>query len=346
MLLQRTDAVNRRKLIVERLTQRQRLDLEACMASQKGDRRANSKSNPVACLSAIEDYTSESSNSSHQSAGRARHGIHKSACGGKIYGYYAKAGICNLTFCTRIQRDLADAVRDHIVLMRVLEQIRFASTEKDFPSRVQDSVATVMQEEGLEVATFFRSFTVIFSAQHWIGRSLSVHCNNLASAILAWQKFQSVKGVQLFKGSHITKYYTPEKAKKQWMQAKSTFIDLQTLSGNAQRSQLEDGLAKLEANRQFAIERAAARWRVQQLKQEKKVAMCTRGNKNVNQQGKLQQRFEKVMWTWDLAIAKEQRQHRRAAKRECALRWQSIKKRRWDGKEAFSEFERRARMAN
>lgn len=316
------------------------------MASEKGGQEANLKSIPVACLPALEDRTSESSNSSHQPAGRAHHGIHKSACGGKVYGYYAKAGICNLTFCTRIHRDLADAVRDHIVLMRVIEQIRFASTAKYFSSRVQDAVTTVLQEEGLEVAAFLRSFTVIFSAQHWIGRSLSVHCNNLGSALLAWQKFQNVKGVQLFKGSHTTKHYTPEEAKKQWMQAKATFIDLQTKRGKAHCSQLEDGLARLEASRQFAIEQAAARWRLQQRKQEKEVAASTQGKCNVSQQAKLQQRFEKVMWSWDLAIAKEQRQHRRAAKRECALRWQNIKKRRWDGKEAFSEFERRMRMAN
>lgn len=314
------------------------------MVSLKQGRKTFSKTKPEACLPALGDCTPEGSNASHQAAGQVYHGIYKSACGGKVYGYYAKAGIFNLTFCTRIQRDLANAVRDHIVLMRVLELIRFsASIESHFPSRVQNSVTTALLEEGLDVATFFRSFTVIFSAQFWIGRSLSVHCNNLSSALLAWQKFQDVKGVQLFKGSHTTKHYTPEKAKKQWMEVKATFIDLQSKRGKAHSSKLEDVFAKLEASRQFAIERTAARWRAQQ---QNNVPAGTRGKSNVHQQGKLLQRFEKLMWSWDLAIAKECRQSRRAAKRECALRWQNVKKRRWDGKEAISEFERRMRMTH
>merc|ERR1712176_805515 len=93
---------------------------------------------------------------------RARSGICKSTANGHMYGYYAKVGVQNLVFWGQIHRELADAVRDHILLSKMLEQIRCSRDREGFSSSVRSAVVAVLAEEGVEEASFLRTVTVRF----------------------------------------------------------------------------------------------------------------------------------------------------------------------------------------
>lgn len=273
----------------------------------------------------------------------ASRGIYRSASRGKVYGYYAQAGLHNLMFCTRIQRDLASTVKDHIILMRMLEQIR-SGPGTDFPSRVQSAVASVLQEEGLAECEFLRAVRVSFSAQHWIGRNLFVHRDRLDSALVAWSRFNGVKGQQLFRGSQLSTVYTPERAKEQWKRVREVFVELQLEFGRMNQLQVEERLAVQEARCQVGVERAAARWRRQQWEQKQQQPGRVKDSANKpTAQAALLRRMEQLIWSWDLAVAKRRRQRMRADMQKRKLWWQNWKKRRWDGKEPLIEFERRVR---
>jgi len=328
----------RRDSISNRLSQKQRLALEAHMSSER-----ERKETSFAALPALCDTVS-------QTPGRdSSRGIYKSASRGKVYGYYAQTGARNFMFYTRIQRDLTATVKDHIILMQILERVHSAgpeTLETNFPGTVKEAVALVLAAEDLAEETFLRGIRVSYSAQHWTGRNLYVYRDNLDSGLAAWARFESIKGPQLFKGSHPSTAYTPEVAQAQWTRARKLFLELQADAGKLDRSRVEQYLTALEAKRRDGVERTAALWhRQQQCKQRRQ---WQEKLQSTSVQTKMSKRFEKLVWSWDVAIAKEQRQEVRAAWRERKVREQLNKKRRWDGKEPMVEFERRTRqhMAN
>merc|ERR1712217_197215 len=101
-------------------------------------------------------------------------GIYKSACEGKIYGYYAKAVMHNFMFVTRTHKHLAGAIGDHILLMEILEHIRHKARADQFPMKVREAADHVLREACLQPVEFFRHFTIACTAHHWIGRGLFV----------------------------------------------------------------------------------------------------------------------------------------------------------------------------
>jgi len=277
-LLQRMSTSMRRDAISNRLSQSQRLALEAHMSSERKQTEASFAPLPALC-----DTVSEHQQTSRREAGR---GIYKSAFHGKVYGYYAQAGVRNLMICTRIQRDLAATVKDHIILMKILERIRSASPEADLPGSVKEAVASVMREEALTEDLFLRGIRVSFSAQHWIGRNLYIYRDKLDSGLTAWARFESIKGPQLFKGPYPSEAYTPEKAQAQWKRARELFLELQADTGKLDRSYVMQYLSLLEAKRRDDVERTAVLWcrKQQQAK-----------SQSANVQAKLSQRLEKLV---------------------------------------------------
>jgi len=324
----------RREVISSRLTQKQRLLLETHMKAEKDRQTKNFRQGRE--LPMLRDGAAANQVEKLSSQATSR-GIHKSASRGHVYGYYASAGIHNLMLCTRIQRDLAATVQDHIVLLRIVEQIRTAydGIGKNFSEDVRRIVATILQEEHLSETEFLRAVRVSFSAQHWIGRNLFVHRDRLDSALRAWDCFNDIKGPQLFKGSQLSMAYTPERAREQWMRARAVFIDLQLETCRNDPSRVEQQLAAWEAQCRGRIARAALLWqqrRGQPAPKSHKTSDCI-----------LRRRIEKVIWSWDLAIARECRKKMRANMRERKQQWRTNKRCRWDGKEPLEQFERRMR---
>jgi len=204
-------SVARRQAIQNSFKQAQRLALESYMMSLRQDQakqtqcRAKSSSDQARALC---DTASFDSAGTHVGESRGRSGICKSSARSQLYGYYAKIGVDNLILWGHIHRELANAVRDHILLSKMLEPIRCSTGSRDFASRVRGAVASVLAEEGFEESKFLRTVTVRFSAQHWIGCGLSIHSNGLDKALNAWHKLRVARGVALFMCGHATKAYT------------------------------------------------------------------------------------------------------------------------------------------
>lgn len=328
----------RREIICNRLTQKQRLTLEAHMVTEKN---VSEKSVTAKSVLALRDSKTDGQWSCRQEASR---GICKRSSRGRVLGYYAQAGINNFTFYTRTNCDLASTLKDHIVLLRILAHIRASHASHDFPVKVQTAVAAVLQEEGLAEQEFLRAFRVSFSAIHWVGHHLLVNRNTLHAALDAWNRFDSLKGPRLFRGSQVSEEYTPERASEHWSQAREVYIQLQVEAGRKSRVQLEQSLASQETQRQTMVKQAESRWRKAEWKRQN--GQAGREAMETLLAPKLLRRVEKLVFSWDLAVAKEQQQKVRAALRERRVWQQFDKKRRWDGKESLSEFERRVRNQN
>jgi len=177
-LLRKMHPKLRRKVISGRLAQWQRLALEACMVSQKQ------------CPSKIHPRRRDTEKTSKQCK---YGGVFKSECNGAVYGYYAKAGLCNLTFTAQIHRDLSGAVHDHVALSKLLEQIQTQCSPADFPAVVKSAVEAASGDNGFLSPCFFRNFSVSFPTGRWIGRTLSVHCQHLEGALHAWKLLDAFK---------------------------------------------------------------------------------------------------------------------------------------------------------
>mmetsp|Transcript_98117 Transcript_98117/g.245966 ORF Transcript_98117/g.245966 Transcript_98117/m.245966 type:complete len:504 (-) Transcript_98117:65-1576(-) len=342
-LLQKMNGTLRRQVIEKVMQQDQRLALEAYMRSEREGLKAACAAKPdhnPGTLSMLANMPCESTSSDEAESeiprGRGHGGICKSAEGARVYGYYAKVGIRNLIFCTRIHRELKGAVRDHIILSRILEHIRCEGTRGHFPTVVRTAVASVLFEEGLMEGEFLRSVGVTFSAQPWIGRGLYVHCQQLGRALEAWRRLESAKGAPLFKGARVTSAFTPERLEEQWCQVREVFIQLQTKEGQIQRSQVEAFLAALEARYRPVFARKAARWWQQWQR-----AQVGGAADRVNAERALLRRCERAIRTWRQEAAREVRRKQRAEAQEQKMRWAQMRKRCWNGVEPIAEFERR-----
>merc|ERR1711933_535091 len=100
----------RKEVIHERVTQKQRVALEKEMIVRK-----RAKATRDTTTSAVQALCDEKQCA--EEVQKPQRGICRSAVGDKVYGYYAKVGINNFVFVTRIHRQIEDAVRDHITAM-------------------------------------------------------------------------------------------------------------------------------------------------------------------------------------------------------------------------------------
>jgi len=262
----------------------------------------------------------------------ASHGIHKSAAGGVVYGYFAQAGAHNLQFFARLQRDVTAAAGDHLILMRIVDQLRSAGGgSADLPSRVRLAFATVLKAEGLTESEFLRGVRVSFSAHHWIGRGLFVHCASLSVALEAWGRFHGPERVRLFVGRQPGPAYTPRAAKAEWQRAREAFIVWQVEQGRGDRPQLERALAALEVQNRAKVVQTAAQWCQQQWRRRRAASSPARRSGDCPQL-LTKQRLDQA-----------QRERLRTERREDKVRQQRKRALRWDGKESLADFERRAR---
>jgi len=342
-LLQKMNGTLRRQMIENAMQQDQRLALEAYMRSEKEGQKTWCATKPrpsPGALNVLANMPCESTSSDEAETemprGRGHGGIGKSAEGTRVYGYYAKVGINNVVFCTRIHKELKDAVRDHIILMKIAEHIRREGARGHFPSVVRAAVASVLFEEGLNEGEFLRSVGVTFSAQPWIGRGLYVHCQQLGRALEAWCRLETAKGASLFKGACVTLAFTPQRLEQQWRRVREVFIQLQTEEGKIQRSQVEGFLAALEARYRPIFARKASRW-YQQWQRAQAAGAVDR----VNAERALLRRCERAIRTWSQEGAREVRRKQRAEAQKEKFRWAQMKKRRWNGVEPIADFERR-----
>jgi len=335
------------------------LALEAYMVSARKDARKNltpkavlSRQQGVLALS-VSDGSHFADAASGDMHGGGRSGICRSVAKGRLYGFYAKTGIMNLTFWGQIHRELADAIRDHILLSKVLERIRSSASAGKSTSNVRDAMQSVLSEEGLDEGMFLRTVTVRFSAQHWLGRSLAVHFSKLEDALSAWKRLREVQdSAQLFAGGHGSASYTFEAAQKQWCLLRQLFIELQAGIGRraGQRIMCKDAesqLAAWEVAYNSTRAKKVARFRLRQERllaaaAEEASAVPGGGGGELGRQAALLKRLQKVLQVWDRAAASEERQRRLAWQRRQTEKLMLSRKRRWDGKESLEAFKRRS----
>lgn len=263
------------------------------------------------------------------------HGVMRCAVPGKVYGYYAKVGLQNLTFHTRIQRNLDNALRDHIILAGVIEHVRGNHAGIDFPAKVKLAVHEVLGEEGVDDGEFLRRFTINVCAHHWVGQNLSVPCDCLDKALEAWQRFENAKRFHLFRGGVPTAAYTPQRADAQWKEIRDVFIELRPDGGKLPGWKAEAYVAQLEARHLPAVAKTKVQW--------KRGCKRKAATAQVDVQGKLLERAERLLFNWECAVALETRRKKLAEMRYCKREQQQRLRQRWDGKEALADFERRVR---
>jgi len=345
-LLQRMSAALRRKVIQHCMTQYQRLAVEthvrSCGNGQQSDNPAKSHSCSRVVKRPLEALGNASSSFSRDAYWesckvRGSGNIYKSAIGEKVYGYYAKAGHKNLIFCTRIQRELQDAVCDHILLAKILEHLRSDNEDADLPQKVKRAITLVLDREGLSEQAFFRSVTVGISAHHWIGRVLWVHCLQLDRALDAWSRHNNARGCPLFYGNQATAEYTARRAQEQWSRIREVFIQLQIEGGRLLRSQVEAQLKKMEITYRKTFERKAAHFQKLQYQQTRTRARNATAKVARDKSEVLLRRFERAIRNWSSAVNNEGRRRKRAEAKKLKL----DKKLRWDGKESIADFQRK-----
>merc|ERR1712190_509649 len=131
--------------------------------------------------------------------------------------------------------------------------------------------------------------------------------------------------------------YTPERAKIQWERICEVFMDYRPERGKLPRWKAGARLADLEARRRPAIAKRNAQWQW-------KLAERRRTNiAKMNAEAKLLQRVDRLLHKWDCTVAAERRRKKLDEARFQRQQRQLQRKRRWDGKEALLDFERRVR---
>jgi len=331
----------RRDLIQNSMQHRERLALEAHIialkkAEQNEANRAHAKNDNLALC---DTESSESTPSKEPTVQKGRGGICKSADDGKVYGYYAKVTFNNLIFTSRVHPQLEDAVRDHIILLKIYNMARHENEDARFIAKVRFAVLTVLADEGLREIDFFRSVAVVCSACHWIGRSLSVFFASLDGALEAWNRFDQLQTPKLFEGGRPTIDYTPQRATQQWAQLKDAYIDLQAVRGREHRIKVAQRLARMEAAHRPVLHMKTQRW-AEGLSGSRGVRLPRK--KAADTQETLLERFWKVLSAWRRDKLTEERVKARQQKAAAKLQ----QKRRWDGKESLENFHKRMRAGN
>jgi len=334
-LLQKLEGPVRRQVIETSIRQYERLALEACMRSQ---RKAKPACDEAREFKMVTDTPCDDFTDSHRSQTRRAKGsggICKCTDAGKVYGYYAKVGLGNLTLRALIRRDLASAVCDHIVLMKVSERIRCQNACVDFPARVRSAVTSVLEEEGLLERSFLRNITVNVSAFYRLGRSLYVTRSSLEGALEAWKFLDAAKGDAIDRPA-----YSRQKAETRWQRVREAFIQLQVGSGACLRSQVEAYLVRMESLYRPLFERKVAYLQRRQWKN----ADTTPANAPASRddiQTLVLRRLEQSLRRWRKDVLREARKRKRSEARTQRERAESMKRCLWDGKESRADFDRR-----
>eukprot|EP00746_Dinoflagellata_sp_MGD_P162244 gnl/MRDRNA2_/MRDRNA2_89707_c0_seq1.p1 gnl/MRDRNA2_/MRDRNA2_89707_c0~~gnl/MRDRNA2_/MRDRNA2_89707_c0_seq1.p1 ORF type:complete len:393 (-),score=78.45 gnl/MRDRNA2_/MRDRNA2_89707_c0_seq1:54-1232(-) len=339
-ILQKMRPELRRRIISTQLKEKQRLALEAYMISKKNAPKCSCRKDGIstvecrctatgAKLPAIRDIAPVcvKNRGGHKKA----RGIFKSACGGKTYSYYAKAGFRNVFFVTRMQHDFSKVVQDHVILTRMIERIRSECVKKDFPAAVSTAVAVVLSKAGLSPQEFLRYYSVHFPATTWIGRPLFVQSHKLEDAMEVWKLFQGTKNLQVCTAGHESAAEIEKNAEERWKKMRDMFAALHAAKGKLHRSQLGGAIQEFEVRRRCVVQRIAALWRRQKQKQQRKAKAAFQ-----NTEAALMARFAQLRCRWERAMAMEEQRKRKEEAQES-------RKRRWDGKESLVEFERRVR---
>jgi hypothetical protein len=332
-LLQKLGKAARREVVQNSMHQEQRLALESYVKSKRDHLRAGNRKHTPAICDAHDDVRAT------VGTPKCRGGICKSADGGKVYGYYAKVTCNNLTFIAHIHTELSCAIRDHIIIMKMLDKLPPGRNDEVFASELRHIVKSICAVEQLLDRAFFRSVAVTFSAHHWIGRAITVYIEDFSEAVDVWNTFNLAQTPRLFVNGKPTLAYTPDRAAAQWSKLKAAFCNVQICKGRL-RKEVEMQLLRMEAAHRHKFYKNAARWNCFCQTAASRKRRRSKGDK----EQKLLHRLQNAIWRWHLEIAKKKRIDELAAAREAKIRRLSLMKRMWDGKESRDEFDRRVRL--
>jgi len=249
-LLQRMSVDCRRKVIVRKLTDRQRVALETHLRKVQ----ASTKS-PITvegdgeCNSEDQRKPTHPYNKHPMLQGEAPQSfgtICRTQSAGKVYGYYARVCFHGFGLVGKVRRELSTAVGDHIFLQRVMEIVRRHDPEQ---SSLSAFMHAALKEAGVVLGDLYAvvaSVQVFISCHHYIGgTNLKLQLPRLNEGIAAWDQLQVARGETLFKGQGITLAYTQQAAAEQWQRLKSAYLRIACETG-ACKERLQARLRRLE----------------------------------------------------------------------------------------------------
>lgn len=331
-LLQRMGAAARRDVIQTRMGERERLALEAHVRSRgpRGNLVGAAAGRGTSAKPRVLAICDEGLKRAKGNGGIVSC---KSSSGDRVIGYYATVAFNSLGLEAKVRKGLADALRDHITLVKIVEGSRGSDDSRDFPTALRASIGQVLQQEGLAMCDLLHAFTVSISAHHWTGRTLKIRSVDLETALVAWRRFDGIKRTALFAGCSIGSEYTPQRAQVRWKQIRETYIDMQLATGRANHRQAARRLSQLEASHRSTFVRLEAFNRRQHERRAQKSAHRS------SPDTVLVQRCLSALRSWQRAEQRVERCRQRQAQAELRLKERC----RWDGKESLLDFERRLR---
>jgi len=245
-LLRRMSSACRRDTISHRLSTSQRVGLEKHLRDEKAG--TCKPTSLELCQSECKSGT----------------GIYRASRTG---GYYAKVFVYSLGLQGCARKELADAVNDHIGLIKVIDQLKRGYFEVDVSERMEPSRLDADLPPGLVA-----SVQVFFYNRHFIGhRHLQLNFKSLTQGLAAWDVMQKAKGPTLFTGNGVTNAYTPEAAMKQWQRVKEAYLHYAS-GRRSSRAHIEEQLLTWEREQlPIRIQRECKLW---QRQQEQTVKAC------------------------------------------------------------------------
>lgn len=243
-LLQRMSSSCRRDIIMQRLSSSLRAGLEKHMQDEKA-KTCSSASSSELCPVEM----------------RCGTGIYRASRAG---GYYAKVFVASMGLQGCTHKQLADAVSDHVALMKVVENLRHSYFELDKDHRAVPSNLQATLPPGLVT-----SVQVFFYNRHFIGhRHLQLNFKTLTEGLEAWEAMQKAKGPTLFTGNGVTDAYSPDSARQQWQSVKEAYLHYAS-GRRSSRAEIEQQLALWEKD-QMPI-RVQREFRIWQRQTQKKM---------------------------------------------------------------------------
>jgi len=163
-----------------------------------------------------------------------------------------------------VHKDLADAVNDHVSLMKVAAHLRHTYFEISTLQRMQPEELEAELPLGLVA-----SVQVFFYNRHFIGhRHLQLNFKTLTEGLEAWEAMQKAKGPTLFTGNGVTDAYSPDSARQQWQSVKEAYLHYAS-GRRSSRAEIEQQLALWEKD-QMPI-RVQREFRIWQRQTQKKM---------------------------------------------------------------------------
>lgn len=329
----------RRDLIQNSMQQSQRLVLEEYGFSLRNSNYQNQ--GPAAAK--FNHRAAEHDDNAAGSRRRQRGGVCRCIDCGKVFGYYAKIRFQNLVLWGCIHRNLSGALADHIILAKITEHMSAADSSAPFPARVLRAVAEVLKAEGLQEAELLRGVSVGFSAQHWLGRGLTVRFPTAKQALEAWRRLEEARGPHLWDRNGPLPHYSVEFAERQWQRLRQVLVELQLQGMRKCRQNAPECLDHQERRYRSTFLRKAAAFQQLAGYMRRHGGSAARRWATTPKEG-LRARCEGLLRDWDRAIAHERLRQRRARHRQQREIEKMNRKRRWNGKESLEQFERRLRQ--